>query len=106
MSMLPFHWLEAATTKVSATTSSAAGALSKMPTGRVQIRAHNAGTTLAFIRKGTDSTVTALVSDMPLPAGAVEVLTLNNTEKSPITHMAAIYASGSGDVYFTVGTGI
>lgn len=106
--MTPFHWLEDATIKISATTTSANQALKRMPTGKAQIRVYNAGTTLAFIRKGTDSNVAASASnpDLPIAPGAIEVLTLNNRERTPITHIAAVFASGSGDVYVTVGDGI
>lgn len=101
-----FHWLDDGTTKISATTSSANGALKRMPTGVTQLRVYNAGTTLAFIRKGTDSTVFAAATDLPIAPGELEVLTLQNNPASPITHIAAIFATGSGDVYVTVGSGI
>jgi hypothetical protein len=109
----PFHWLEGATVSLSATSTSGNVALPKMPTGRVQIRVHNKGPNTAFIAKGTDSTIAATLPNgaapgaMPIPSGAVEVLTLNNTDKSPITHIAAICASTeTATLYFTVGAGI
>lgn len=104
--MKPFHWLEGATASISATTSSANVAIGKPPTGAFQIRVHNAGSSTAFIAKGTSSSVTAATTGLPVPSGAIEVLTLNNTEKSPITHMAAITATGTATVYFTTGAGI
>lgn len=107
--MKPFHWLEDATVKIAATTAGTdRAALKKMPTGVVQIEVYNAGTVAVFIRKGTDATVTASSSnpDKPVAPGAQEVLTLNNTEKNPITHIAAVTASGTADVYITLGAGL
>lgn len=102
----PFHWLEDATVDISVSTSSNVGALLKMPIGKVQIRLANIGSSTVRFRKGTAVATTALVTDMAIPAGAVEVLTLNNTEKSPITHIAAITASGTSTLSITTGTGI
>lgn len=107
--MDPFHWLDDSTVKITATTAGTdRAALKRMPTGRVQIRIHNAGTGLVFIRKGTDATVTASAStpDLPVPAGELEVLTLSNNSSAPVTHIAAVAATGSSDVYITVGQGI
>jgi len=102
----PFHWLESATVKIDASTTSANAALLKMPTGITQIRLYNSGSVPVFIRKGTDSTVTGLISDMPIAPGSVEVLTLNNNPTAPITHVAAITASGTASLYVTVGQGL
>lgn len=106
MSMNPFHWLEDATASITTANSSANVALKKMPTGRVQIRIYNAFTSPVFIRKGTDSTVAATATDLPIAPGATEVLTLNNNPSAPITHVAMISPTGSGTVYVTTGTGI
>jgi hypothetical protein len=107
--MDPFHWLEDATVKITATTSGAdRAALKKMPTGRVQIEVYNSGAAPVFIRKGTDATVTASASnpDKPIGPGVTEVLTLINRPTAPITHIAAVTVSGTADVYVTVGAGI
>jgi hypothetical protein len=107
--MDPFHWLEDATVKIAATTAGTdRGALKKMPTGRVQIEIYNAGSVAVFIRKGTDATVTASSSnpDKPIGPGVTEVLTLINRPAAPVTHIAAVTASGTADVYITVGAGI
>ena len=102
----PFHWLENATVSIAATTSSANVKLLRPPTGSFQLRVFNSGTTPIAIRKGVDNTVAALVTDMPIAPGATEVLTLNNSETAPITHIAAIALSGAGTIYFTTGAGI
>lgn len=103
----PFHWQDGATVTITAgTTGTDRGALLKMPTGKTQIRIYNAGTTTVFMKKGTDATVTAALTDFPVAAGAVEVLTLTNLVASPVSHFAAIVASGSATLYITTGQGI
>lgn len=104
--MQPFHPIEAATANISATTSSGSVAIARRPTnGPFQLRIHNAGTTTVFVAKG-DSTVTAATTDMPVPPGAVEVITIQSPANTQTTHVAAITASGSGTIYFTTGVGI
>jgi hypothetical protein len=103
----PFHWLEGATVSIAAAQAGTDRvALTKMPTGHAQIRVYNASTSAIFIRKGTDATVTAALTDMPIAPGATEVLTLANNPSSPITHIAAISASGTNTLYITTGSGI
>lgn len=107
--MDPFHWLEDATVKIAATTSGTdRAALKRTPTGRVQIEIYNSGAVPVFIRKGSDATVTASASnpDKPIGPGVTEVLTLINRPAAPVTHIAAVTASGTADVYITVGAGI
>lgn len=62
-------------------------------------RLFNAGTALAFLRFG-DAAVTATAADMPLPAGALEIQTIQ------ATHMAVIVPGGSAPIYATGGEGI
>jgi len=105
----PFHWLEDATVKIAATTAGSDRAkLLKMPSGAVQLEFFNAGAVPVFIRKGADATVTASASnpDKPIAAGAMEVLTVINSPNAPITHVAAVTASGTADLYITTGAGI
>src|SRR5690348_3136065 len=98
MQQRPFQPLPgASTTKLTASTSSGRTAFAIAPNPGVydnQVRFHNAGTVLAFLRID-GSTVTAATTDMPLPAGAVEVLTVQGTD----TYFAAITASGTADIY-------
>lgn len=101
--MRPFRPVPGSTTSISATTTSARAALTSPPaaTGLVQVRVHNAGANPAFVIFG-DSTVVATTAHMPIPAGAVEVFTIQGNE----THAAAIMATGTSTAYFTMGEGI
>lgn len=67
------------------------------------LRVYNSGTDTVFIKFGTSSSVTAATTtSMPIPGGAVEILSCPPT----YTHVAAITASGTPTVYFTTGDGI
>lgn len=103
MSVYPFHPITNSTVSISATTSTARVALT-FPTapGRFVLRIHNAGPNTAFINRG-DAAVDAAVTNMPIPAGAIEVITILNTDKNRVTHVAAITATGTAVVYFTPG---
>lgn len=104
--MQPFHPIADSTVSISASTSSSRVALQKTPsTGEFHLRIHNAGAATIFFNRG-GSTIDATTSNMPIPAGAVEVITINNAQKEPVTHVAAITASGTATVYFTVGWGL
>lgn len=83
------------TTTLAATTTTSRVALPSR-----NFRFHNSGVTTVFIRMG-DSTITAATANaMPVPPGGVEVFC-----HADATHLAAIYASGSGTVYLTPGEG-
>jgi hypothetical protein len=56
---------------------------------------------LTYIRFGSDSTVTASISDMPILAGSRLILSVN----SLISYAAAISPSGSGSILFSRGDG-
>ena len=104
--MQPFHPIIDSTVSLAVTSSTGSVALSKLPsTGRFQLRIHNAGAATIFFNRGS-STVTAATTNMPIPAGAIEVITIENAQNSPVTHVAAITSSGTATAYFTVGTGI
>jgi len=91
-----------ATMAVSATTSTASGALNlpSAPHAGTTVRIHNAASVVVFIKFG-DSTVTAATTNMPIPAGGTEVFQIGPS----VTHIAAITASGSGTLYATTGVG-
>jgi hypothetical protein len=61
----------------------------------------NATTALAYVRFGSDTTVTASTTDMPVLAGNRVVLSIN----SLISYAAAISPSGSGSILFSRGDG-
>ncbi len=61
----------------------------------------NTTSSLAYIRFGSDPTVAASASDMPILANSRLILSVN----SLITYVAAISPSGSGLVLFSRGDG-
>jgi len=89
------------TVSLAVTTTSASVAMLLVPDSEHQVRLYNAGSATVFVNRG-GSGVTATTSNMPLPAGAVEVLTYTGSA----THLAAITASGTATLYATVGEGI
>jgi len=101
-----FHWLEDATSTVTATTSSQAVAILRRPSGRFQIRIYNGHTAVIYIRKGAATTAIATATDLPIAPGSVEVLTINNADQSNITHIGVLAASTSGPISITTGAGI
>lgn len=104
--MQPFHPVPGSTVSISATNVTGSVALAGAPnTGKFQLRIYNAGAATIFFNRG-NSSVTATTSNMPLPSGAVEVITIANPANDPVTHVAAITSSGTATVYFTVGWGI
>lgn len=95
---------EATTVSIAATTSSGQVALPARATnGQDHIRVYNSGTTTAFIKQGTSSSVVAATTtDVPIPGGGVEIFSC----PAGITNVAAIMASSTGTIYFTLGKGI
>jgi hypothetical protein len=93
----------AATTKsitaASVTSAVALPALDVEPNRRT-VRVYNSTNVIVFIAFGT-SAVTALVTGLPIPPGAVETFEVPGT----FTHVAGITAAGGGTVYFTEGVG-
>lgn len=61
----------------------------------------NITSALAYVRFGSDSTVTASTADMPVLAGSRLILSIN----SLISYGAAISPSGSGAILFSRGDG-
>jgi hypothetical protein len=106
--MQAFNWLEAGTITVSATTTSSDNPLGgKVPAGRFQLRVYNAGAVPVFIRKGSGgAAATAVLTDMPIAPGAVEVLSVDNSPSAPITSIGAITGSGTATLYVTIGEGL
>jgi len=97
----PFAITNTSTVNISATTSSASVALpSGIPSRSLRIF-NNAGA-VAFIAFGGSSITAATSTSVPIAVGAVEVLSI----PPEATYVAAILASGTGTVYFTVGFGI
>ena len=61
----------------------------------------NTTTGLAYVRFGSDSTVTASAADMPILGGTRLILSVN----SLISYAAAISPLGSGNILFSRGDG-
>lgn len=61
----------------------------------------NTSSSIAFIRFGSDPSVTATANDMPVLANSRIILAIN----SLITYASAILQSGSGTVIFSRGDG-
>ena len=105
--MDPFLWLDGATVAVSVASASSDNPLLKIPTGEAQLRFYNAGPAAVFVKKGTGGvSATATTADFPIAPGSVEVLTVNNNPKAPITSVGAITASGAATLYITTGAGL
>jgi hypothetical protein len=104
--MTPFRPILNGTINIGASTSSAGSALAGAPrSGPFQVRVVCTGSTPFFLKFGA-ATVSATSGDLPFPAPCDEVLTLSNRDDNPITHAAAITASGTATVYLTTGDGI
>jgi hypothetical protein len=67
-----------------------------------QLRIFNASDAIVFVKVGATG-VTAAVTDMPIPIGGVEIITLDPIQ-APL-YLAGIRATGSGTIYATVGVG-
>ena len=61
----------------------------------------NPSSVLAYVRFGSDATVAATTTDMPILASSRLILSVN----SLITYAAAITSSGSGTILFSRGDG-
>lgn len=99
--MRAFKPKQGGTVSLAATNSSSRVALVGATDAPYQVRIYNAGPATAFLGRG-DSSVTAATTNMPLPAGVVEVITLDGS----VTHLAAITPSGAATLYFTTGEGV
>jgi hypothetical protein len=100
-----FMPVDNATVTASVSAASGAWGIKGRPSGTFQLRLHNALSGVVFYRIG-DSSVQATTADLPLPAGAVEVITVRNLEARPDTHIAFIAASGAGAAYASTGYGL
>jgi hypothetical protein len=69
-------------------------------TGLTQVRVMNNGTATTWLRFGTDNTVAATTSNLPVGPGTIEVFSV----PAPVW-VAAIAAGSTGLIYFTPGEG-
>jgi hypothetical protein len=102
---MPFR--PGATTSLAATSASGSVTLPlAQGPGLTQIRVWNSGGSTVFVRFGSSAaTVTAVTTDMPIPAGAVEVFTIGCNDGYTCV-AAGITAAGTATLYFTVGQGV
>ncbi|MCB8874761.1 hypothetical protein [Acidisoma silvae] len=61
----------------------------------------NSTSSIAFLRLGASTSLTATSGDLPVPAGVQLLLTVGAT----VTAAAVLLSSGSGTVYLTRGSG-
>lgn len=71
-----------------------------------QIRLMNNGTATVWFAMGNSSVTTDATTGTPLPAGAIEVMTVPTNLSGATVYVAAIAAASTGKVYFTPGTGV
>lgn len=74
--------------------------------GEFQVRAYNSGTVDVLVMYSASGDTITAAKGVMLPAGAVEVLTVPNTARSPVTHAYAMTLTGTATVYFKPGHGI
>lgn len=98
--MLPFTPQPGGNVTVSATTTSSASAIGA-GSGLSQVAIKNAGSNTAFIKFGTDNTVTATSADFPILPGEANLLTKSEAH----TYIAAITGSSTTTLYVTPGAG-
>lgn len=104
--MIPFRPSSAATVSIAvAATTANVQIMPTGTTGNYSCRIHNDGTATVWLRFG-DNTVTSTIPSgataggMSVPAGGCEVVTVRGT------HVAAIAAGATGNIYFTPGEGL
>jgi hypothetical protein len=98
--MTPFRPADGSTVSINVAATTANVQVSAS-TGVQQVRIMNNGTATVWIRFGTDNTVAATTSHMPVGPGTTEVL----SHQGPLW-VAAIAAGATGLIYFTPGEGI
>jgi hypothetical protein len=68
----------------------------------MEVRLYNAGSATVFVNFGISTVAATTTAGMPLPSGAIEVLTVG----PGVTYVAALTASGTATLYATSGRGI
>jgi len=105
--MLPFRPIPASTTTIVATTTSGSAAIAGEPSGAaagwIQVRLVNTGGSTAYMEFGAATVVATVAASLPLPAGAVEVLTI---DAKLCPYMAVITSSSTTSVSVTPGDGV
>lgn len=104
---IPFQPTDGATVNIAATVASGNVLVSSgAPQGRIQVSITNAGTATAFVKFGKDNTVAATTTkDVPVLGGQMRILSAT-LDADGTLYAAAIMASGTATIYFTLGVGI
>ena len=93
------------TLSISVTSSPSAGQLvgvSFTPTlTSAQVMVTNTGANVCFVAFGATSAVSATTSSTPIPAGAIEIFTINQNSQ----YVSAVTSSSTTTCYFTAGVG-
>lgn len=102
--MISFEPMQDATVNISVSTSSQNVQITGF-SGANQVRVMNNASATVWISFGNAGEVSATTNDIPIPAGAVEVFSAGATGTG-VLDVAAIAPSGTGNIYFTPGSGI
>lgn len=97
--MLPMN-INAPTLSLAVSSSSASVEIPEPTNNSTSVIVFNPLSETVFVKSGATS-ATATTSDFPIPPGASYTLTKNSEHN----FLAGITASGSGTIYFTVGSG-
>lgn len=101
---VPFLPATAKTVNIAVAAASARVAIPGLATGTSQVRVYNAGSAIAWVEFGDVTITAAVATGIPIPPGAIEVLTIPQVSGAP--YVAAIAAGATGSIYFTPGMGV
>lgn len=73
---------------------------------KLQVRLYNAGGATAFVNCGGSTVTASATTDIPIPAGAVEVMTLDFPATVTTPYIAAVTSAGTATLYITPGDGV
>lgn len=104
MNVQPFNPGKAGATVAIDVSASSQAALIFSTKGYRQVRVCNDGSATVWIEFGASDVAAAVDTGIPVPAGAIEVLTVPGVDSG--TYAAAIAAGSTGKVSFRPGSGI
>ena len=99
--MFAFRPYAAATVNIDVSASSQRVLIGSAPDA---VRIHNGGTATGWVNFGDGTVTAATATGIPIPAGAIEVVSVPSGG-APL-YVAAIAAGSTGKIYFTPGSGI
>ena len=101
--MISFEPMSASTVNIAVSTSTQSVLIANF-SGANQVRVMNDSSGTVWVAFGGSGVNASATADIPIPAGAVEVLSAGSAAST--LYAAAICPSGTGKVYFTPGAGI